>query len=82
MNQPVRLTLYLRSGCHLCQAMLTQLQSVQMQYNFELDTVDIDDDPALETAYGELVPVLKHGEREICHYFLELSKLQQYFSEA
>ena len=82
MSRPVRLTLYLRSGCHLCQAMLAQLQGVQAQYNFELETVDIDGDPELEAAYGELVPVLKHGEREICHYFLELGKLQQYFSQA
>ncbi|TDY02987.1 glutaredoxin family protein [Thiohalophilus thiocyanatoxydans] len=82
MSEPVRLTLYLRSGCHLCQAMLGQLQALQAQHDFLLDTVDIDGDPALETAYGELVPVLKHGEREICHYFLEFGKLQQYFSQA
>lgn len=80
MTDIPRLTLYLRHGCHLCEAMLAQLQPCQDELGFELETVDIDGDPALEAAYGELVPVLKHGESEICHYFLEVSKLQQYFS--
>lgn len=80
MTDIPRLTLYLRHGCHLCEAMLAQLQPWQTELGFELETVDIDDDPALEDAYGELVPVLKLGESEICHYFLEVSKLQQYLS--
>ncbi|MGD8577487.1 MAG: glutaredoxin family protein [Thiohalophilus sp.] len=80
MTDIPRLTLYLRHGCHLCEAMLAQLQPYQDELGFELETVDIDDDPALEAAYGELVPVLKLGESEICHYFLEVSKLQQYLS--
>jgi len=82
MSQPLCLTVYLRSYCHLCEAMLQQLYPLQQQYGFELETVDIDGDPALEDAYGTLVPVLKHADREICHYFLDLSALQQYFSQA
>lgn len=81
MSAPLSLTLYLRTGCHLCEAMLAQLQAVQPEYGFELHRVEIDDDPVLEAAYGERVPVLMHGETEICHYFLEVSKLRQYFSE-
>ena len=80
MNTALHLTLYWRTGCHLCEAMLGQLQALQPEYGFELETVDIDDNPALEAAYGQLVPVLMHGETEICHYFLEVSKLRQYFS--
>lgn len=79
MNEPV-LTLYLRHGCHLCEAMLAQLQPLQDELGFGLQTVDIDGEPALEAAYGEWIPVLTHGETEICHYFLEVSKLRQYFS--
>ncbi len=82
MSTPLQLTLYRRSGCHLCEAMQGQLQALQKDYAFSLQTVDIGDDPALEAAYGEWIPVLMHGETEICHYFLELSKLQQYFSQA
>ncbi|MDZ7805078.1 glutaredoxin family protein [Thiohalophilus sp.] len=82
MSTPLQLTLYRRTGCHLCEAMQGQLLALQKDYAFSLQTVDIDDDPALEAAYGEQIPVLMHGETEICHYFLELSKLQQYFSQA
>lgn len=80
MNDPQRLTLYLRHGCHLCEAMLRQLQPLQAELGFELETVDIDGDPALEAAYGQLVPVLMRGDTEICHYFLEVSQLRQCFS--
>ena len=82
MSRPLSLTLYMRSYCHLCEAMLRQLYPLQEKYGFELETVDIDGDPTLEAAYGSLVPVLKHGDQEICHYFLDVSALQQYFSQA
>lgn len=81
MSTPLQLTLYRRTGCHLCEAMQGQLQVLQDEHDFSLQTVDIDDDPALEAAYGERIPVLMHGEMEICHYFLEVSKLHQYFSQ-
>jgi hypothetical protein len=41
----------------------------------------IDDNDVLEEQYGTLVPVLKAGEREICHYFLDVKALQQYICE-
>ena len=45
------------------------------------DVIYIDGDNELEAQYGTLVPVLKAGEREICHYFLDVKALQQYISE-
>jgi hypothetical protein len=34
--------------------------------------VDVDRDPALEEKWGDKVPVLLDGERELCHYYLDL----------
>lgn len=67
----VRLTLYYREGCHLCEAMLQALRGLQSRLAFELILVDIDRDPALQRRYDEWVPVLAEGEREICHYHLD-----------
>jgi len=73
----VRLTLYGRTYCHLCEDMLRSLESLQDELQFSVETVDVDADPALESRYGEFVPVLVGPDgREICHYFLDLTALK------
>jgi hypothetical protein len=64
------LTVYGRGYCHLCDDMIAALRALQGRFAFELQVVDVDTDAALEARYGELVPVLMSGERELCHYFL------------
>ena len=74
------LTLYSRLGCHLCEDMEKLLPSYLQQSAISLNIVYIDDEPELEQQYGTSIPVLKAGEREICHYFLDVKALQQYIS--
>lgn len=81
MTAPAKLTVYMRSYCHLCEDMLRQLQPHQQLLGFELDIVDIDGEPGLEQAYGRRVPVLTAPEREICHYSLDVRALEQYFGQ-
>ena len=68
---PLQLTLYYREGCHLCDTMLQALRGLQPHLGFEIRAVDIDRDPRLRQRYDEWVPVLCHGERELCHYRLD-----------
>ena len=77
----IPLTLYSRLGCHLCEDMQNLLPAYLEEAGLALDTIYIDDDAVLEHEYGTLVPVLKAGEKEICHYFLDVKALQQYISE-
>mgnify|MGYP001796042479 CR=1 FL=1 len=58
------LILYQRDDCHLCDLALALLAQVRAP---EFDSVFIDDDPQLETRYGERVPVLRDatGRREL-----------------
>lgn len=77
----VRLRLYVRSGCHLCDAMLDELASIRQRRDFELEVIDILGRPALEARYGTRIPVLSTAvDEEICHYFLDETALAQYFS--
>ncbi|MCP4701833.1 MAG: glutaredoxin family protein [Gammaproteobacteria bacterium] len=62
------LTLYTRTGCHLCEEMKQCLDEFQRDYDFSLSVVDIDADSYLRLRYGDRVPVLAVGEQEICHY--------------
>ncbi len=74
----VTLTLYSRSYCHLCDDMLAGLQALQACKSFGLTVIDVDGEPVLAQRYGERVPVLLHGEHELCHYHLDVSALTDY----
>ena len=66
-----KLTLLSREYCSLCDKFMAALAQFQGRYDFEIEVVDVDRHPALEAKWGEKVPVLLDGEREICHYFLD-----------
>lgn len=75
------LTVYGRTWCHLCQDMLDALQALQGRHAFSLEYVDVDEDAALERRFGERVPVLAAGGRELCHYHLDEAALLAYLRE-
>ena len=55
----MRLTLYQRDDCHLCDLALEVLAQARLP---DFDSVFIDDDAELEARYGERVPVLRDDE--------------------
>ena len=65
------LTVLSREYCHLCEELITALKRFQGRYSFVIAVVDVDRHPELEERWGDKVPVLLDGEREICHYFLD-----------
>ncbi|QKT02401.1 glutaredoxin family protein [Ectothiorhodospiraceae bacterium 2226] len=81
MSEPA-LVLYGRAYCHLCGEMIQALEPWHARYGFHLEVVDVDGDPALAERYGERVPVLMAGERELCHYHLDEAALRRYFEPA
>ena len=60
--------------------MIAALRLLQVRFAFELDVIDVDTDTALETQFGEKVPVLVHDDRELCHYFLDEPVITAYLS--
>ena len=51
-------TIYSRTGCHLCEVAINLIESVKSKIAFNLEVKLIDDNPELEKAYGEQVPVI------------------------
>ena len=51
-------TVYSRTGCHLCENAIKQIESVKSDLDFKLEIKLIDNDPQLEKMYGEQVPVI------------------------
>lgn len=77
----IELTLMSRGYCHLCHDMEAALAPLAAEYGATVTVLDVDADPVLEAKYDELVPVLLHGEVELCHYFLDEAKVREYLAE-
>lgn len=58
----VRLILYSRPGCHLCDDMLSALQELDQEQELQVSVVNIDDDPALRNTYARRIPVLVRAD--------------------
>ena len=53
-----KVTVYSRSGCHLCEIAIDRIKSTMDELKFELDIKLIDNDTKLQEEYGEQVPVI------------------------
>lgn len=69
--------MYYRVGCHLCDAMIAELQYLQQELAFELELVDIDKDPVLRKRYDVDVPVVALGTEIVCFHFFEEDLVRQ-----
>lgn len=75
----VRLTVLSREWCHLCHDLLDALRPLAAELSFEFEVIDVDQHPALEERWGELVPVVLAGEHELCHYHLDADAVRAHF---
>jgi thioredoxin reductase (NADPH) len=72
----LELTLYYREQCHLCDAMRKALVAfIRNHPSVSWQEIDIDRDTGLIRRFDARVPVLCHGDTEICHYFFDESAL-------
>lgn len=77
----IELTLMSRGYCHLCHDMEVALAPLAEEFGASITVLDVDADPVLEAKYDELVPVLLHGDIELCHYVLDEAKTREYLAE-
>lgn len=54
----MKVTLYTRRGCHLCDQAKRAIDSVRRRSPFEYEEFDIDSDASLRELYNEEVPVI------------------------
>jgi hypothetical protein len=72
----LRLTLYTKPGCHLCDEMKAVIRRVVGNDSL-LDEVDISTDPALLARYGVEIPVLEIDGRKVAKYRITEEKLKR-----
>jgi hypothetical protein len=83
LNKPatLKLVVFGRAYCHLCDDMIAGLHALQAGTPFEIEVVDVDTDPGLEARFGERVPVLVADGAEVCHFHLDVAKVNEYLSK-
>lgn len=69
-----KVTVYSRTGCHLCQVAIDLINSVKQEKGFTLDIKLIDNNSELEKEYGEQVPVILIDEKVHDYWRVDLAR--------
>jgi glutaredoxin len=73
----VRVTLFGKPGCHLCDEARAALERVRAERPFALEEVDVSLDPVLHRRYGERIPVLALEGEEVFDYVVDEAALRE-----
>ena len=71
----MRVTLYTKAGCGLCQEAASMLKRLQKQTRFEIEYVYIEDDVGANERYGLRIPVIAVDGEEVAAAPLDESQL-------
>lgn len=71
----MRVVLYSRPGCHLCDVARDVLVTERERTPFELDEVSIEGDDELELAFGIRIPVVEIDGREVFEIEVDRAEL-------
>lgn len=61
--------------------MIADLRALQNDIAFEFEVIDVDSDRTLEARFGAYVPVLAAAGVELCHYHLDVAKVNEYLGK-
>lgn len=71
----MKVTLYTRRGCHLCDEAKQAIAAAARRATFDYEELDIDADPELRRLYNEEVPVITVDGRKAFQYRLTAEAL-------
>lgn len=78
MTKQAQVRLYTRPGCHLCEEMLREMRAAGCADDYQLEEINIDEDPVLKRRYGLKIPVLTIDCREAFKYRLTAAEFRQH----
>ncbi|MEE2790679.1 MAG: glutaredoxin family protein [Acidobacteriota bacterium] len=71
----MRLTLYTRPGCHLCEEIKALLSRLKTRQAFMLTEIDISSSPTLQLLYQDHIPVLLLDGEEVARHRVSEAEL-------
>ena len=75
----MKVVLYTRSGCHLCDRAESTLLDLRKQYCFGLEIIDIDRFSELYDLYNEIIPVVCIDEKVVAKAPIDFVDLRNFF---
>ncbi|GMW05483.1 MAG: glutaredoxin family protein [Gammaproteobacteria bacterium] len=72
------LTVYSRSGCHLCELLIEDLAPMCESAGVRLNILDVDGQQSWKDRYGLRVPVVCDGENEISAWPLDEGRVRRW----
>lgn len=77
----IRVTIYSRPGCHLCEEMKATVESIARSIPLALEEIDISSDPTLTARYQLEIPVLFVGGRKAAKYRISETSLRRVLAD-
>lgn len=74
-------TVYGRTGCHLCEHAIKVLKEYELAGNYEIKVILIDGNRQLESEYGQLIPVIKVNGKYFSHFRVDLSEFKAFLEK-
>ncbi|HEY0509498.1 MAG TPA: glutaredoxin family protein [Blastococcus sp.] len=76
-EQPPRLQLLGRAGCHLCEVAAETLIRIATEAGLVTQEIDVDTDPELQAEYGDRVPVVLLDGQEHSYFTVDVERLRR-----
>jgi glutaredoxin len=73
----IRIEIYSRPGCHLCDEAKDVIERVGRRIPFALSVINIETDPELEKLYGEQIPVVVINGKKAFKYRVNEAELEK-----
>jgi glutaredoxin len=80
MKQPL-VTIYSRTGCHLCENAEKSLLTLVESLDFTLEVKLIDQRKELEDLYGQLIPVIHVNGEYFSHFRVDIEEFKSFLEK-
>ena len=71
----MKVTLYTRQRCHLCEDAQRVIEAARARAEFEFERIDIDADPQLRRLYNDEAPVVAIDGKKAFKYWVTMEEL-------
>ncbi|HLQ77877.1 MAG TPA: glutaredoxin family protein [Terriglobia bacterium] len=76
-SHPIRVEIYSRPGCHLCDEAKAVVEGYREKYSLVLESINVESSADLENRYGEHIPVVLLDGREAFRYRVDGNELER-----
>ncbi len=77
MPELIRIDIYSRPGCHLCDDAKAVIEQFRSGYAMELQTINVENSPDLESRYGNDIPVVLINGQEAFRHRVDRKELER-----